>query len=61
MSREAIQCLYNIVIHPVFVATSQSLNDRREQTLRLDASQLGLIRVPVAHEAYLLASHHGEI
>ena len=44
--REWIQYLYNNVIDCLFVVTSQSINDRREQTLRLDTSQLTLIRHP---------------
>ena len=49
ISRECIQCLYNNVIDPLAVATGQSINDRREQTLRLDTSQIALIRAPVAY------------
>ena len=47
--RECIRCLYNNVIDRLCVATSQSTNDRREQMLRLDTSQLALIRVPNVH------------
>ena len=47
--REWIRCLYNNVIDRLCVATSQSINDRREQMLRLDTSQLALIRVPIVH------------
>ena len=47
--REWIRCLYNNVIDHVCVATSQSINDRRKQILRLDTNQLALIRVPIAH------------
>ena len=50
--REFIRCLYNNVIDRLFVAASQSINDCREQMLRLDTSQLALIRVPFVHKAY---------
>ena len=46
---ESIQCLYNNVIDRLCVATSQSVNDRREQMLRLNTGQLALIRVPFVH------------
>ena len=38
-----IHYLYSNVVDRLFVATNQSMNDRREQTLRLDSSQLILI------------------
>ena len=47
--REWIRCLYNNVIDRLCVATSQSINDRGEQMLRLDTSQPNLIRVPIVH------------
>ena len=47
--REWIQCFYNIVIDRLFEATSQSKNDRREQTLQLRTNQLALIRYPTVH------------
>ena len=49
--REWIRCLYKIVIDRLFVATSQSTNDRRLETLRLDTNQLVLIRDPIVHLA----------
>ena len=36
--RECIRCLYNNVFDRLCVATSQSTNDQREQTLHLDTS-----------------------
>ena len=45
-SMERIQCLYCNVIDFVFVATSQSIIDRKERILLLHISQLALIRVP---------------
>ena len=47
--REWIRCLYNNVIDRLCVATSQSIKDRREQMLRLDTSELALIRVLIVH------------
>ena len=47
--REWIRCLYNNVIHRLFEATSQSINDPRVQTLRLDTKQLALIRDATVH------------
>ena len=47
--KEWIRCSYNNVSDRLFVATSQSINDRREQMLRLDTNQLALIRVPIVH------------
>ena len=47
--REWIQCLYNNVIDRLCVATIQPINDRREQMLRHDSSQLVLIRVLIVH------------
>ena len=41
--REWIRCLYNNVIDRLCVATSQSINDRKEQMFRPDTSQLALI------------------
>ena len=38
--REWIRCLYNNVIDRLCMPTSQSVNDRSEQILRLDTSQL---------------------
>ena len=58
--RERIQCLYNDVVDRLCVATSQSIIDRSDQMLRHDTIQLVLIRVPIVHSAYCLASHHGE-
>ena len=46
---ESIRCLYNNVIDCLCVATSQSINDLREQMLRLNISQLALIRTPIVH------------
>ena len=43
---ECIRCLYNNVIDRLCVATNQSTNDQREQTLHLDTSQLVLKQVP---------------
>ena len=51
-----IHCLYNKVIDHVFVATSQPINDLREQMFRIDTSQLALIRVSIVQKAYNL--HH---
>ena len=48
-SREEIKCLYDNVIDCLFVAKSQSINDPREQMLRLVFNQLPLIRVPIAN------------
>ena len=48
-SRDWIQCLYNNLIDRLLVATSQTIKDSREQKLRLDTSQLALIRAPVTH------------
>ena len=47
--REWLRCLYNNVFDRLCEATSQSKNDRREQMLRPDTSQLALIPVPVVH------------
>ena len=44
--REGIRCLYNNVIDRLCVATNQSTNDQREQTLHLDTSQLVLNQDP---------------
>ena len=44
--RELIRCLYNNVIDRLFVATNQTTNDQREQTLHLDTSQLILNQNP---------------
>ena len=44
-----IQCLYIKVIDRLFVATSQSLYDRRKELLRLDASHLPQIRDLTKH------------
>ena len=41
--REWIRCLFKNVIDHLCVATSESVNGRREQVLRLDTSQLVLI------------------
>ena len=41
-SREWIRCLYTNVIDRLCVATNQSTNDQRKQTLQLDTSQLVL-------------------
>ena len=53
--REWIRCSFNNEINCLFVATSLSKNDRREQMIRLDTSQLALIRVPIKHHLRL---HH---
>ena len=45
--RECIRCLYNKVTDRLFVATSQSINDRREQIMRININQLARIRVPI--------------
>ena len=47
--REWVQCLYKNLIDHLCVATSQTVNDRREQMLRVEASQVALIRVPIVH------------
>ena len=47
--REWIQCLYNIVIDPVFAAINQSMNDRKEQILRVNTSQLALPWDPITN------------
>ena len=47
--RELIRCLYNNVIDRLFVATSQSTNDRRLQTLSPDINQKALIHDPTVH------------
>ena len=47
--QEWIRCLYNNVTDRLFVATGQSINDRKEQMLRLDTSQLAPIAVPYVH------------
>ena len=44
--REWIRCFYNNVIDRLCVATNQSTNDQREQTLHLDTSQLVPNQVP---------------
>ena len=44
--REWIRYLYNNVIDRLCVATNQSTNDQREQTLQLDTSQLVLNQEP---------------
>ena len=44
--RERIRCLYSNVIDRLCVATNQSTNDQREQTLHLDTSQLVLNQDP---------------
>ena len=49
ISKEWIRCFDKNVIDHLFVATSQPINDRREQMLRPDTSQLSLIRVPFVH------------
>ena len=46
---EGIWFLYMDVIDRLFVATSQSMNDRREQMCLLGTSQLALIRGPNVH------------
>ena len=45
--REWNQCVFINVIDRLCMATCQSVNDRREQMLRPDTSQLALIRVPI--------------
>ena len=47
--KEWIRYFYNNVIDRLFEATSQSINDRRVDTLRLDTNQLPLIRGPTVH------------
>ena len=47
--REGIRCLYINVIDRLCVATRESINDRREQILRLSSSELALIRIPIVH------------
>ena len=42
------------------MATSQVIEERKEQILRLDIIQQTLNRVPIVHYAYWIASHHGE-
>ena len=44
--REWLRCLYNNVIDRLCVATNQSTNDQREQTLHLDTSQIVLNQDP---------------
>ena len=46
---EWIRCLYNNVTERLLVATSQSTNDRRVQTLRVDTNQVALIQVTLLH------------
>ena len=46
---EWIRCLYDKVIDRLCVAKSQSINDRREEMLCLDTSQLAVIPVPIVH------------
>ena len=45
--RDWNHCLYNIVNRRLFVATNQTMNDRKEQTLRLNTREVALIRVPI--------------
>ena len=47
--RKLIRFLYNNVIDCLFVATAQSINDRKEQVMRHITSQLALIRAPIVH------------
>ena len=47
--RERIRFLYKNVINPLIVETGQSINESKEQMLRLITSQLALIRVPIVH------------
>ena len=47
-----IQRFYSKVIDRLLVSTIQPRNDRTEQMLHLDASQLALIRVPIVHWVY---------
>ena len=56
-----IHCLYNNVTYRLYAATNQSVNDRRDSTLRLDTSQIVLIQYPIVHWVYWIESHHGEI
>ena len=44
--KEWVRCLYNNIIDRMFVATSQSTIDQKEQTLHLDTSQLVLNQAP---------------
>ena len=46
---EGIQCLCSNVVAPLFVATSQSTNNRCMQTLRLDTNELVLTRDTTVH------------
>ena len=47
--REGIRCLCNNITDRVFKATSHSTTDRRIQTMRLDTSQVALIRSATVH------------
>ena len=47
--KEWIPCLYNRVIDCLFGETSQPANDCEVQTLRLNTSQLPLIKGPTVH------------
>ena len=46
ISTEQIHCLCDNVIYRLSVATNQSTNDQREQTLHLDTSQLAVNQDP---------------
>ena len=54
--KDWIQFLRSIVVIRLFVVTSQSTNDRRGQTLRLDSNQLAFMREKLCTERVDL--HH---
>ena len=54
--KEWIQCLCSVVVDRLFVMTSQSTNDRRGQTLRLDRNVLAFMREKLCTERVDL--HH---
>ena len=56
-----IQCLCRNVVDLLFVATSQSANDRTVKTLRVNTNHLILIGVPTVHWGCWLASREEEI
>ena len=45
--KEWIRCLLKNAIERLYVATSQSINDRTEQMMRLHTSQLAMIGIPI--------------
>ena len=59
-SAEQIHCLCNNVTYRLSVATNQSLNDQREQTLHLDTRELALNQDPTVCWGSSLALRHEE-